>query len=182
MRVLGIDPGTVRMGYGLVEDKERPTAVDWGLVALPRSLPVEERLYQLYTHVLNMIALWQPEAVAVEEAFVGKGEKRYAGPALAVGQAQAVVLIASAGQGIPVYRYSPAQVKRAIADYGAATKEQVQGDGENGSGPRLDAVAFRCGGRPGHRHMPRAAAPGGGGPQTRDHPVDSSGKREGYRG
>ena len=126
MRVLGIDPGTVRMGYGLVEDKERPTAVDWGVVALPRSLPVEERLYQLYTHVLNMIALWQPEAVAVEEPFVGKGEKRYAGPALAVGQAQAVVLIASAGQGIPVYRYSPAQVKRAIADYGAATKEQVQ--------------------------------------------------------
>ena len=126
MRVLGIDPGTIRMGYGLVEDREQVVAVDWGVIALPRSRPLEERLYQLYTHVLNMISIWQPEAVAVEEPFIGKGENQYVAPAFAIGQAQAVVLIAAAGQAIPVSRYSPAQVKSSITDYGAASKAQVQ--------------------------------------------------------
>jgi len=126
MLVLGIDPGTIRMGYGLLEEDGQMRAVDWGVVALRPSLPLEERLYQLYTHVLNMISLWQPYVVAVEEPFVGKGERQYIGPALAVGQAQALVLIAAAGQGVPVHRYPPAQVKMAVADYGAATKRQVQ--------------------------------------------------------
>ena len=126
MLVLGIDPGTIRMGYGLVEEKGQVVAVDWGVIALPPSLPLEERLFQLYSHVMNMISIWQPDAVAVEEPFLGKGEHQYVGPAFAIGQAQAVVLIATAGQAIPVSRYSPTQVKRAIADYGAATKEQVQ--------------------------------------------------------
>ena len=126
MRVLGIDPGTIRMGYGLVEEQGQAVAEDWGVVALPSSIPLEVRLFQLYTHVLNMISIWQPDAVAVEEPFMGKGEAQYVGPAFAVGQAQALVLIAAAGQAIPISRYSPAQVKRAVTDYGAATKEQVQ--------------------------------------------------------
>lgn len=126
LRILGIDPGTVRMGYGLVEQGDQAEAVDWGVIALSASLPIEERLYQLYTHVMNMISIWHPDVVAVEEPFVGKGEAQFVGPALAVGQAQAVVLIAAAGQAVPVSRYSPAQVKRSVADYGAASKEQVQ--------------------------------------------------------
>lgn len=128
MRVLGIDPGTIKMGYGLVEHigNANTVAADWGVVALPQSMPLEERLYQLYSHVLNMISIWQPDAVAVEEPFMGKGENQYVGPAFAVGQAQALVLIAAAGQAVPVHRYSPTQVKRSIADYGAATKKQVQ--------------------------------------------------------
>ena len=126
MRVLGIDPGTIRMGYGLVEEADPPTAVDWGVVAISSSLPLEQRLYQLHSHVLNMISIWQPDAVAVEEPFLGKGENQFVSSAMAVGQAQAVVLIAAAGQAIPVSRYSPAQVTRSIADYGAATTEQVQ--------------------------------------------------------
>ena len=125
-RVLGIDPGTIQMGYGLVEDGEQVVAVDWGAIALPTSMPMEERLYQLYTHVVNMIGIWQPDAIAVEEPFLGKGENQFVSSALAVGQAQALVLIAAAGHGVPISRYSPAQVKRAIADYGAATKAQVQ--------------------------------------------------------
>ena len=126
MRVLGIDPGTIRMGYGLVEEADPPNAVDWGTISLSSSLPLEQRLYQLHSHVLNMISIWQPDAVAVEAPFVGKGENQFVSSAMAVGQAQALVLIAAAGQAIPVSRYSPAQVKRSITDYGAATKEQVQ--------------------------------------------------------
>ena len=126
MRVLGIDPGTIRMGYGLVEEGEQAVAVDWGVLKMPSSLAIEKRLFQLYSHVLSMVSMWQPDAVAVEEPFIGRGERQYVTSAFAIGQAQAVVLIAAAGQAIPVYRYSPAQVKRAVTDYGAATKDQVQ--------------------------------------------------------
>ena len=126
MRVLGIDPGTIRMGYGLVEGRDQVVAVDWGVIALKASLALEERLYQLHTHVLNMISMWQPDVVAVEEPFLGRGANKFVGPAFAVGQAQALVLIAAAGQAVPISRYSPAQVKYAITNYGRATKRQVQ--------------------------------------------------------
>ncbi|MCH7605767.1 MAG: crossover junction endodeoxyribonuclease RuvC [Chloroflexi bacterium] len=124
MRILGIDPGTVRMGYGVLE--EGLEVEDYGVIALPRGMPLEERLFQMYTHVLNLISVFNPTDIAVEEPFVGKGERRFAGPALAVGQAQAVVLIGAASQGIPIFRYSPAQIKSSITDYGAASKEQMQ--------------------------------------------------------
>ena len=90
MRILGIDPGTVRMGYGVVESGPRPEAEDYGVVSLPKSMPLEQRLYQLYTHVLNMISVFQPDAIAVEKPFVGKGERLFAGPAIAVGRTNPV--------------------------------------------------------------------------------------------
>ena len=127
MRILGIDPGTVRIGYGVVEEADpEPLAHDYGVVSLPPKMPIEERLYQLYTHVVNMIGIFNPSAIAVEEPFVGKGDRRFAGPALAVGQAQALVLIGAAGLAIPVFRYTPAQVKLSVTDYGAASKEQMR--------------------------------------------------------
>ena len=139
MRVLGIDPGTRRMGYGVLAESQagegdgqpqveavNPRVEDYGVISLPSSMPLEQRLYQLYTHMLNLIHVFQPQAVAVEEPFVGRGERQFIGPAIAVGQAQALVLIAAASQGLPVFRYSPAQVKRSVADYGAASKEQMQ--------------------------------------------------------
>ena len=130
MNVLGIDPGTIRMGYGVVGQVSRPSpvleAADYGVIALPSGMPLEQRLYQLHTHVLNLIAIFRPEAVAVEQPFVGRGERSFPGSSLAIGQAQAVVFIGAASQGIPIFKYAPAQVKRAVADYGAATKEQMR--------------------------------------------------------
>jgi crossover junction endodeoxyribonuclease RuvC len=126
MGILGIDPGTVRMGYGVIGAGPDPHADDYGVIALPRQMPLEQRLYQLHTHILNLIAIFQPTAVAVEEPFVGKGERRFPGAAMAIGQAQAVVFIGAASQGIPIFKYAPAQVKSAVADYGAASKEQMR--------------------------------------------------------
>lgn len=129
MRVLAIDPGTLRMGYGVVDAESAghgPEADDYGVVALSASMPIEQRLYQLHTHILNMIHVFHPDAIAVEDPFVGRGERAFAKSALAIGQAQAVVLIGAASQGVPVHRYAPAQVKKAVADNGGATKEQVQ--------------------------------------------------------
>ncbi len=126
MRVLGIDPGTVKMGYGVLDADPQPTADDYGVVALSRTMPLEQRLYQLHTHILNMIHIFHPDVIAVEEPFVGKGDRQFIGPAIAVGQAQAVVLIGAASQSVPVFRYTPAQIKSSVADYGAATKAQMQ--------------------------------------------------------
>lgn len=129
MRVLAIDPGTLRMGYGVLDIAAAggsPEVDDYGVVALPAKMSLENRLYQLHTHILNMIHVFQPDAIAVEDPFVGRGERAFPKSALAIGQAQAVVLIGAASQGIPVHRYAPATVKRAVSDYGAATKEQVQ--------------------------------------------------------
>ena len=126
MLVLGFDPGTVRMGYGVIESEPQPRAADYGVIGLSNSTPLELRLYQLYTHVLNLIHVFDPDVVAVEEPFVGKGERRFVGPAIAVGQAQGLVLLGAASQALPIYRYSPRQIKQAIVDYGGATKAQVQ--------------------------------------------------------
>lgn len=126
MRILAIDPGTITMGYGFLICEHDTEVVDYGVVTLSRYTDIGERLFQLFTHVRNMVSIFQPDAVAVEEPFVGRGERQFIGPAIAVGQAQAVVLIGAASAGIPVHRYSPAEVKRAVADYGAATKDQMQ--------------------------------------------------------
>ena len=126
MRVLGIDPGTIRMGYGVVDDTPKIVADDYGVVALSRSLPLEKRLYQHHTHILNMIHTFDPDAIAIEQPFIGKGDRQFVGSALGLGQAQAVVFIGAASQDIPLYRYSPAEIKMAVADYGRATKAQIQ--------------------------------------------------------
>ncbi len=127
MTVLAIDPGTLRMGYAVVTDRPAIDAVDYGVVSLPSSMRIESRLYQMHSHILNMIAIFRPEAVAIEDPFVGRGERSFPGSSLAIGQAQAAVLIGAASQGVEIFKYAPAQVKRAVADYGAATKEQMRG-------------------------------------------------------
>ena len=87
MGILGIDPGTLKMGYGVISEGPNPHADDYGVIALPRKMHLEQRLYQLHTHILKLIAIFQPTAVAVEQPFVGKGERAFPGSALAIGQA-----------------------------------------------------------------------------------------------
>ena len=127
MTVLAIDPGTLRMGYGVVKEGPVIEAVDYGVVSLPSSMRIESRLYQMHSHILNMIAIFRPEALAIEDPFVGRGERSFPGSSLAIGQAQAAVFIGAASQGVEIFQYAPAQIKRAVADYGAATKEQIRG-------------------------------------------------------
>ena len=126
MGILGIDPGTLKMGYAVIGEGPNPRADDYGVISLPSKMPLEQRLYQLHTHILNIIALFNPTAVAVEQPFLCRGEKSFPASSLAIGQAQAVVFIGAASQGISIFKYAPAQVKRAVADYGNATKEQMR--------------------------------------------------------
>ena len=123
MRILGVDPGTVIMGYGVVEGEGSEIAlVDYGALKSPSRSPIGERLSYLYGKLSEIVLRYQPEVVAVEQPFVAKNVKS----ALAVGKAQAVAILAAANEGIPVYEYTPAQVKQKVTDYGASSKEQVQ--------------------------------------------------------
>ena len=89
VKVLGIDPGTIHLGYGLLEESDGELQVhDYGSLDFKSSLPVEERLYQVHSHLMNMIGMFRPDEIAIEEPFMGQGANRFVGPAFAVGQAR----------------------------------------------------------------------------------------------
>ena len=123
MRVLGIDPGTIIMGYGVIEDSEDEIIlVDCGVLNCSGRSPIGERLSYLYHKLTEIISRFTPDAVAVEQPFMAKNVRS----ALAVGRAQAIALLAAANQKIPTHEYTPARVKQMVASYGASSKEQVQ--------------------------------------------------------
>ena len=123
MIVLGIDPGTAALGYGIVETtRGRVREVDHGCLETSPDSSLPERLLAIHTLVDDLIALHQPGVVAVERLFFSKNVQT----AFAVGQARGVVLLAAAQHGVRVREATPNEVKSAIAGYGAADKEQVQ--------------------------------------------------------
>ena len=123
MRILGLDPGTFRMGIGVIEEEgEDLKLLHSGVLIAQRSAALSTRLHALYSQLLDIMDCWRPHALAVETPFVAKNVRS----ALAVGQAEAVGLIAAAHFSLQAYTYSPRQVKQTVADYGGSSKEQVQ--------------------------------------------------------
>ena len=123
MKVLGIDPGTAACGYGIVhESGGRLRAVDHGWWRTsPRERP-ERRLRTIFERVAGLIELHGPDAVVLEESYVGADARI----ALSVGQARGAVLVAAANAGVDCREYAPASVKQAICGYGRAEKAQMQ--------------------------------------------------------
>jgi len=123
MKVLGIDPGTAALGYGIVERTGgRLREVDHGCLTTSPDLSMPERLLAIHALVDELLALHQPDLMGVERLFFSRNVQT----ALGVGQARGVVLLAAAQHGTPVREATPNEVKSAIAGYGAADKEQVQ--------------------------------------------------------
>ncbi|HEY3365835.1 MAG TPA: crossover junction endodeoxyribonuclease RuvC [Symbiobacteriaceae bacterium] len=123
MRILGIDPGTAIMGYGVVEGAgSRERAVAYGALVTKSDMLTEVRLQKLYRGVVDLLLEFKPEALAVEELFFGRNVTT----AIYVGQARGVVLLAAADNGIPIREFTPMQVKMAVTGYGRADKAQVQ--------------------------------------------------------
>jgi len=123
MRILGIDPGTITMGYGVVEEEENElNLVDCGTLTTAPNTPLAQRLHTLYLGLLELIARYQPSEVAIEEPFVAKNVRS----ALAVGQAIGMAMVAATEKGIPIHQYTPTHVKQAVSSYGHSGKEQVQ--------------------------------------------------------
>jgi crossover junction endodeoxyribonuclease RuvC len=121
--VLGIDPGTAALGYGIVESTQgHLRAIDFGCLETSPDTAMPERLLAVHSLIDELLALHQPAVMAVERLFFS----RNAQTALGVGQARGVVLLAAAQRGVPVREATPNEVKSAIAGYGAADKDQVQ--------------------------------------------------------
>ena len=122
MIILGIDPGTAALGYGIIERTGgRLREVDHGCLVTSPDLPLPERLLAIHTLVDDLLALHKPGLMGVERLFFSKNVQT----AFGVGQARGVVLLAAAQHGVPVREATPNEVKSAITGYGAADKEQV---------------------------------------------------------
>jgi len=119
---LGIDPGTARLGYGVVQAADDPLVLDFGVIETPATATMPARLAGLYDIVTELIAQHQPNVLAVEQLFFARNVTT----AIAVGQARGVVLLAAAQAGIDVVEYSPSEVKHAVVGYGKADKIQMQ--------------------------------------------------------
>ncbi|PIW40615.1 MAG: crossover junction endodeoxyribonuclease RuvC [Chloroflexi bacterium CG15_BIG_FIL_POST_REV_8_21_14_020_46_15] len=122
MRILGIDPGTVNLGYGVVDDGQEMRMVDYGVLSLSRYARLEERLRSIYDGLSQIVAKHHPDEVAIEEPFAGCNIHS----ALAIGRAQAIAILVAANQRLPVHCYSPAQIKQQVTSYGGSDKKQVQ--------------------------------------------------------
>ncbi len=123
MKVLGIDPGTAACGYGIVhESRGRLRAVDHGWWQTPAGRRPELRLKTIFDGVADLIEEFAPDAVALEESFVGVDART----ALSVGQARGAVLVAAASFGVECAEYAPSRVKKTVSGYGRAEKAQVQ--------------------------------------------------------
>ena len=123
MIVLGIDPGTAITGYGLVqEDNGQARALAYGAITTPSDLPLPERLKLLQRDLAAVIEQYQPDQSAVEQLFFNKNVRT----ALAVGHARGVVLLTLAQASVPIYEYTPLEVKQAVTGNGRADKRQVQ--------------------------------------------------------
>jgi crossover junction endodeoxyribonuclease RuvC len=123
MRVLGVDPGTITMGYGIVDNQDNAVKlIKYGALNTQTRSSIGERLSFLYTELNRIIGEFGPESVAVEQPFVAKNAKS----AFAIGRAQAVVILAAANSHLPCFEYTPAEIKQRVANYGASSKEQIQ--------------------------------------------------------
>lgn len=123
MLIMGVDPGTAITGFGLIQYYgNRFSLVECGCIRTPAGEPMAERLQTLYRGLVDIISRNSPEQFALEELFFNKNTRT----ALAVGHARGVAMLAAAESGLPVFEYTPLQVKQAVAGYGRAGKTQVQ--------------------------------------------------------
>jgi crossover junction endodeoxyribonuclease RuvC len=123
VKVIGIDPGTASCGFGIVHERDgRLRAIDHGWWRTPAAQRPELRLKTIFDGVAALIEEHRPDAVALEESFVGADARI----ALSVGQARGVVMVAAANAGVECAEYPPARVKQAVCGYGRAEKQQVQ--------------------------------------------------------
>lgn len=122
MRVLGVDPGSRFMGYGVVEERRgKLLHVGHGVIKVDPEAPLEERLKTLHSGLCTAIALYRPQAVAVEGLFTFRNARS----ALVLGHARGVALLAASQAGLSVHEYSPSRVKKAVGAGGADGKDAV---------------------------------------------------------
>lgn len=123
MRILGIDPGIAIVGFGILEyDNVKFKVIDYGAITSPAHTPVPKRLKMIYDDLTYVIEKYKPNEIAVEELFYNNNAKTV----INVAQARGVLMLAGENHNIPVFEYTPLQVKQGVVGYGRAEKNQVQ--------------------------------------------------------
>ena len=122
MRILGIDPGLATVGYGVIEyHKGVFTTLSYGSVTTPAHTPVEQRLKTIHEDIDTIIKRFAPDEMAIEELFFNQNITT----AITVAEARGVIIMTAAKNNVPVFEYTPLQVKQAVVGYGKAEKKQV---------------------------------------------------------
>lgn len=122
MLILGIDPGSVNLGWGLIEENHKGAIIrEYGCIH-SKSPDPQERLAAIYNGVNDLIQKYQPDCVCVEKLFFGANAKT----AMAIGEARGVILLSAKQAAVAVSEYTPLEIKMAITGYGRAEKMQVQ--------------------------------------------------------
>ena len=122
MVILGIDPGVATIGFGLIRaERGKNTLIQYGVITTPPGVPLSERLVQIYDDMEQLIETFRPDEIAVEELFFSKNITT----GISVAHGRGVILLAAEKQGIPVFEYTPMQVKQSVVGYGKAEKKQV---------------------------------------------------------
>ena len=123
MIILGIDPGIAIVGYGFLELKGNSYKVlDYGAITTEAKVPLPERLNAIYEEMNELIERYKPDDIAFEELFFNKNVKT----AIDVSHARGVIMVSAVNNNIPVYEYTPLQVKQGVVGYGRAEKSQIQ--------------------------------------------------------
>lgn len=122
MRILGIDPGTGLLGFGVIETGRKPTLVDAGVIRTKVHQPEPERLQIIYDGLHEIVEATKPQMVSVEKLFFARNVTT----AMSVAQARGVVLLVAKQHELPIYEYTPMQIKQSLTGYGKADKKQMQ--------------------------------------------------------
>lgn len=123
MIILGIDPGIAIMGYGLIDvEGSRIRVIENGVLTTSSKTPTPERLKILYDNLDQIITEYKPDEYAIEELFFNQNVKT----AILVGHARGVQVLCAEDNNLPIYEYTPLQIKQAITGYGRASKKQMQ--------------------------------------------------------
>lgn len=123
MVIMGIDPGFAIMGFGIIDYRGNSfNTMEYGVIKTPATMLMPERLFAMEEGIIALIDKYKPEAISVEDLYFNTNSKT----AIKVGQGRGVALLCAARAGIPVYEYTPLQVKQGVTGYGRADKNQVQ--------------------------------------------------------
>lgn len=123
MIILGIDPGYAIVGYGVIEyNNNHFKVLDFGAVTTKTHTDFTDRLLHIYSGIRNLVEIYNPQAMAIEKLFFNTNQKT----AIDVAQARGVIILAARQHGVPIFEYTPLQVKQSVVGYGRAEKKQVQ--------------------------------------------------------
>ena len=122
MVILGIDPGVATIGFGVINaDRQKNTLIQYGTITTPAGIPLASRLLQISNDMEELIHLFRPDEMAIEELFFSTNITT----GISVAHGRGVILLAAEKLGVPIFEYTPIQVKQAVAGYGKADKKQV---------------------------------------------------------